>query len=510
MHPPTLRGLAALALTAPSLALQGARDLFVCDTDGDKIWACSDGDGDGDFDGANEVTPFYDELLGPFPLSVNAGLLRAPDGALFVTDSTEDFVLRLVDLDGNGDAHGANEATLWFDGRVGGNAAGILLVSARGMWRDPDGVLWVASANTGAGGNDAIVRLEDLNGDGDANDLLEAREYFVVAPGAAIGASIPTAVLRGRDGALYYAENGTGASPARGVYRLEDLDNSGTIDQPNEVTPFFLAPPQSGTAFHWDLSRDDTGALYLTDTGNDLIWRIDDTNTNGVIDAGEETLFWTSPGASNVWDLDVAPDGALYLVEDQTPDRLLRLFDTDGNGVIDPLNEVSVLYDDTLAAVDLGSPRAIAVVKGAPRIGVSYCGPAAPNTTGQGASLTATGSTHAAANDVVLAAQDLPANQFGFFLTSLTTGFVANPGGSQGDLCLGGTIGRYVRAGQIQNAGSLGTIALTLDLSLTPAGSAFVSIQAGETWHFQAWYRDIGPGGAPWSNFTDGLSIGFN
>ncbi len=36
---------------------------------------------------------------------------------------------------------------------------------------------------------------------------------------------------------------------------------------------------------------------------------------------------------------------------------------------------------------------------------------------------------------------------------STVGGFVASPNGSQGNLCLAGSIGRYVGAGQIQNSG---------------------------------------------------------
>ncbi|MFT6833658.1 MAG: hypothetical protein ACJAZN_003843, partial [Planctomycetota bacterium] len=38
----------------------------------------------------------------------------------------------------------------------------------------------------------------------------------------------------------------------------------------------------------------------------------------------------------------------------------------------------------------------------------------------------------------------------------------------------------------------------------TPGG--LVSGTAGETWNFQAWYRDA-VSGTPTSNFTDGISI---
>jgi hypothetical protein len=88
-------------------------------------------------------------------------------------------------------------------------------------------------------------------------------------------------------------------------------------------------------------------------------------------------------------------------------------------------------------------------------------------------------------------------------------GLIPNPGGSSGNLCLGGSIGRYVGPGQIQNSGATGAIGLTLNLAQTPTPSGLVQVQAGDTWHFTAWYRDA-IGGVATSNFADGLSIAFN
>jgi len=501
--------VAYAALLAPLVQAQAAPDVYVCDSEGDKVWFCSDLDGNGDYNGAAEAVVFYDDGLGPVALSVNAGLMRATDGALFVTDSTEDIVLRLIDIDGNGDAHGANEATVWFDGRTGGNVSGVLMTSARGMWRDPNGVLWVASSNVVSGGNDAILRLEDLTGDGDANDLFEALEYYVIAPGATAGVSIPSAIVRGSDGALYYAENGTSANPAKGAYRLEDLDQSGTIDQPNEVTPYFIAPPQGGTAFHWEITIDTHGALYLGDNGNEIIWKLVDANNNRVIDAGEEQQYWTAGVASNVWDIDVDSDGSLYLVEDQTPDRIVRLYDADGNGVIDPLNEAFELYSDLVSGNDLGSPRALALVRSPLQAGTNYCGPAVINSTGASATMSSTGSASVVFNDLGLVASDLPQNSFGYFLTSRNQSFIPNPGGSQGTLCLGAPIGRYVGPGQIQNSGATGVISLTLNLVNMPTPIGPAAVQVGDVWNFTAWYRDA-LGGVAVSNFADGYSVTFH
>jgi hypothetical protein len=147
-------------------------------------------------------------------------------------------------------------------------------------------------------------------------------------------------------------------------------------------------------------------------------------------------------------------------------------------------------------------------IEAASGLGVNYC-MANANSTGASASMSAVGSAAVVANDVVLTASNLPLNAFGFFITSRTQGFVANPGGSAGNLCLGGSIGRYVGPGQIQNSGLIGAISLTLNLTQQPTPAGFVAVQAGETWNFTAWHRDA-VGGAATSNFADGLAIAFN
>jgi hypothetical protein len=141
-------------------------------------------------------------------------------------------------------------------------------------------------------------------------------------------------------------------------------------------------------------------------------------------------------------------------------------------------------------------------------IGTSYCAPGASNSTGYPASIFATGSPSVAANDVTLTSVLIPDNSFGFYLTSLTQGNVVNPGGSAGILCLSGSIGRYVGAGQILNSGTSGSIALALDLTQHPTPTGLVSVTPGQTWHFQSWFRDVASGVAT-SNFTDGLRVTF-
>ena len=152
----------------------------------------------------------------------------------------------------------------------------------------------------------------------------------------------------------------------------------------------------------------------------------------------------------------------------------------------------------------------IVVAKGTPTggLGINYCS-ANPNSTGATGSISATGSDQAGLNDLTLTAGDLPTNSFGFFLASQTQSQVANPGGSAGNLCLGGAIGRYVGPGQVLNSGSTGAFSLALDLTNTPQPTGTVAVQPGDTWNFTTWHRDA-VAGTTTSNFTDGLEITFN
>lgn len=139
-------------------------------------------------------------------------------------------------------------------------------------------------------------------------------------------------------------------------------------------------------------------------------------------------------------------------------------------------------------------------------IGTSYC-QAAVNSTGVAATLSALGSILASDNSLTLTASGLPTNQFGIFLTSRMQGFSVGAGGtSNGNLCLGGTIGRFTGPGQLINSGGAGSISLALDLTALPQGAGSVAAMAGETWNFQAWFRDgVGQG----SNFSEGLQVDF-
>jgi hypothetical protein len=126
-------------------------------------------------------------------------------------------------------------------------------------------------------------------------------------------------------------------------------------------------------------------------------------------------------------------------------------------------------------------------------LGTRYCDPAANNSTGRPAEVTVLGNIFPENNSLRVLATDTAKNQLGYVIVSQTQGFVSQAGGSSGNLCLGGSIVRL--RDQAHDSGPSGVIAVSVDL---PSLGAL----AGETWNFQAWFRDQGT-----SNFTDAVSV---
>jgi len=140
------------------------------------------------------------------------------------------------------------------------------------------------------------------------------------------------------------------------------------------------------------------------------------------------------------------------------------------------------------------------------QIGSSYCS-ANSNSTGGASVISATGSTDVALNDVTLACSSLPLNAFGYFVTSQTQAFIPGPGGSSGNLCISGNIGRY--AGNIVSSGSTGSVSLSIDVTALPSPTGNYAALPGDTVNFQFWHRDAA-GGSVTSNFSPGLELTFD
>ncbi|MEM9378347.1 MAG: hypothetical protein AAGB93_00260 [Planctomycetota bacterium] len=226
-----------------------------------------------------------------------------------------------------------------------------------------------------------------------------------------------------------------------------------------------------------------------------------------------------------------APDGALFAAVDaldrtwfvrtDTGEDRVHVVDASGQPIDDfqpsflddGFEDPQGLFADDRGNV-LASVRATSMERGAstskltlgePGAADPGCAVGAANSTGAGARLSAAGSPLAGLNGLTLVVDGLPASTVLLPLVSPDAGFVPGAGGSQGDLCLGGTIGRFAGPGQVRTATADGFASFQVPLDRIPRATGFVQGMAGETWRFQGWYRDANPTST--SNFTSAWAV---
>lgn len=241
------------------------------------------------------------------------------------------------------------------------------------------------------------------------------------------------------------------------------------------------------------------------------------TNINpgaGLYETLDAGLTWQLSGAADsllkVECSPVDPD-VLYVSRSATPRFEVSMdggatFSPYGNGAADAgfVRDIHVTAtgDELFAATSNGSWFTLA----GDTLGTAYCAPAVPNSTGRFSEISARGSSLASDNSLEIFVRWLPRQSFGYIITSTTQGFTPGAGGSQGTLCLDGSVGRFNQ--QAQQSGTSGAISISVDLTAIPQPGGAVQVMAGQTWSFQCWHRDANP--TVTSNFSNGIAVQFN
>lgn len=354
---PTL-GLAQVPMAIPYSRTQ---DLLVVDSDYDGVWRLADFNQDGDYNDPGEISSFYSDLIGAFAWTTPVSVCSAPDGTVYVGDSATDTIYALRDNNGDGDANDPGEHRVFFDmsnvGAITMQTPSGITVDLLGR------LFIAVTNTASPAGPDRILELQDLNFDGDANDAGEATDYYTVPNSTAtVGASLPTKVVVAPNGNLYYTEIGTTGAYTKGVWQLADNNFDGDANDLGEAT-LFWTPPFASSPFYWGLAVDALGNFYVTDhSANEQVWRGRDANQNGTIEPSEQTLFYQTAG-STWWDVVLRDDGTVLLCEDQTPDRVTALRDLNNDGDALDANESYQAYDSTTAGVVLVAPRGACMMR---------------------------------------------------------------------------------------------------------------------------------------------------
>lgn len=282
-------------------------------------------------------------------------LFQSRSGHFYVGDGSSDAVYRLSDTngDGDGDAQDAGEATVWFSED---NAAGLTLPTPNGLGEDSNNNVYIVNAGVRSRPADGIYRTRDLNGDGDANDAGEATLWLDLArlnPAASafeitfqgdvafvsdtvgidtnviyraedvngdgsisddevsvfIAGDNPFGVpidfaLAGDDTSLYIWEFLDFGGP-QSLFKLTDLNGNGIIDDPLEVDEVWnntLLPDGILSGAGFGVAVDEDGNVALTSNGvdpeEDSIILLKDLNGDGDYDDAGETAVWSSPLAN--------------------------------------------------------------------------------------------------------------------------------------------------------------------------------------------------------------------
>lgn len=136
----------------------------------------------------------------------------------------------------------------------------------------------------------------------------------------------------------------------------------------------------------------------------------------------------------------------------------------------------------------------------------NYCN-ANLNSRGLIGQCSASGTSYIALDNLRIEGSDLPFHALAGLMVSRQSGFVPNPAGFAGNLCLGGGIGRFQLF--ITSTGSSGTISRNVDVDAIPGpGGSTFAVLSGERLFFQWWHRDSSPTGAT-INYTNGLEVRF-
>ncbi len=335
-----LASLVVFALSPLVSAVGGDGVLYVCDSGSDRVVRLEDLDGSGFVEQASpgEIGIFYDDASAGPDLSNPSHLAAGDRGSILLLDAgTVDAVLRLEDKNRDGDAQDEGEVSIFYDASAGGPK----LSTANTLVAAPDGSYYVSDDGSGA---HRILRLKDENSD---NDALDPGEVKVIYDASAL--SLPVlddieSLALAADGALF-----AGDTKLKAIFRLFDMNGDGDLLDEGEVQLFHQT---SGDLLLADIDAVavSAGTVLACDNDTGRILLLEDRNGDGDLADNREVTSWLDSSSTvpvgSINDLLIVP-GLGVLVLDNTKDSVVALVDLNkDDDVLDTGESYGWLVDD--------------------------------------------------------------------------------------------------------------------------------------------------------------------
>ncbi|WMS40912.1 Ig-like domain-containing protein [Acuticoccus sp. MNP-M23] len=341
----------------------------------DKLYLLVDNNGDGDAADDGERVVFYDQsnaegLGNGNPTGNILNIAQASDLSVYFGDGDTDAVYRLIDNNNDGDANDAGESTEWFS--EANNAAGFTLPTPNGIEEGADGAIYIVNAGVSSRPSDGIYRTEDLNGDGDANDAGEATLWLDLTELVPTSSPYDLSFIGDRG---YLIDPSGSAEDA--IYTFRDEDGSGAIEA--DEFSVFATKTQTGAPIDFTAAADGDSMVVWEwldrDEGVNSVVRLEDLDGSGAIDQPDETVeIWNTDQLPGIFDtlagfsIAASGDGQIALTSNDSGasgDNVYLLTDRNGDGDYFDTGETNVLASRAFDEDTLARPRSVEFYEGA-------------------------------------------------------------------------------------------------------------------------------------------------
>jgi hypothetical protein len=262
-----------------------------------NVYRFCDADDDGDAQDAGESIIFADGAnLSGVSFAFPTGAAFDSLGRAHVTNAGNalgnDGIYRLIDLNGDGDAQDAGEVTEYVGAPFFGPGNGAF--SPQEIFFDANDILFMHNSSSGLLG---VFRFRDLNASGRADDAGEANTWWDASNASGITPAAGFAIEpdRGRTRSLYILQTAPGAVDQ--LVRLTDVNDDGDAQDAGEAVIAWSTAESGFTAI--DIVCLNNGDVLITDNSTKRVIRLHDADANGdFLGPAERSDYFTNPDAA--------------------------------------------------------------------------------------------------------------------------------------------------------------------------------------------------------------------